>query len=40
MFKAKGYYTPQGFIGFLPDGSRMYFPTAEEYYEFIEEEAA
>lgn len=24
-------------IGFMPDGSRMFFPTAGEYYDYIEE---
>ena len=37
MFKPRGYTTAQGFIGLLPDGGRMYFPTAAEYYEYIEE---
>ena len=40
MFKPKGYYTPQDFIGFLPDGRKMHFPTADEYYEYLEEQAA
>ena len=26
MFIPKGYYTSQGYTGFLPDGSRMAFP--------------
>ena len=37
MFKPRGYTTAQGFIGFLADGGKMYFPTASEYYEYIEE---
>ena len=40
MFAPKGYYTSQGFVGILPDGTRMFFPTAEEYYEYLEEQAA
>lgn len=37
MFKPKGYYTSQGYTGFLPDGRRMSFPTMEEYIDFVEE---
>lgn len=37
MFRPGGYTTGQGFIGFMPDGSRMFFPTAGEYYDYIEE---
>ena len=32
-----GYLIGQGFIGFLPDGKKMLFPTQEEYYEFFSE---
>ena len=35
MFKLKGYFTSSGYIGFLPDGSRMTFPTQGEYEEYI-----
>lgn len=35
MFKPKGYFTSSGYIGFLPDGSRMIFPTQGEYEEYI-----
>ena len=27
MFKPKGYFTDGGYIGFLPDGRKQYFPT-------------
>jgi hypothetical protein len=37
MFRPGGYTTNQGFIGFMPDGSRMFFPTSDEYYDYIEE---
>lgn len=37
LFKPAGYTTHQGFIGFLPDGSKMYFPTSDEYYEYVNE---
>ena len=37
MFKPYGYTTGQGFIGLLPDGRKMFFPTAGEYYEYIDE---
>ena len=37
MFRPGGYTTNQGFIGFMPDGSKMAFPTADEYYEYVEE---
>ena len=37
VFKPKGYYTSQGYTGFLPDGRRMSFPTMEEYYDYIGE---
>lgn len=35
MFTAKGYFTSNGYIGFLPDGSCMVFPTQSEYEEFL-----
>ena len=37
MFMPYGYTTSQGFVGFLPNGNRMYFPTPDEYYEYVEE---
>lgn len=37
MFKPKGYYTGNSYVGFLPDGSRMSFPTQSEYEEYIQE---
>ena len=35
-FIARGYYTGQGYTGFLPDGSRMAFPTQAEYLDYVE----
>lgn len=40
MFKPKGYFTPDGYVGFLPDGSRLCFATYDEYMEYMEEAAA
>jgi len=37
MFRPRGYTTGQGFMGFMPDGSRMFFPTADEYFDYIYE---
>jgi len=37
MFKPCGYTTNQGYVGLLPDGRKMLFPTAGEYYEYVEE---
>ena len=37
MFRPKGYSTPQGYAGFLPDGRRMLFPTQDEYMDYLEE---
>lgn len=37
MFRPCGYTTGQGFVGLLPDGRKMFFPTASEYYEYIDE---
>lgn len=39
MFNPRGYFTPEGYVGFLPDGSRLYFPTYDEYMEYVEEAA-
>lgn len=38
MFRPTGYTTNQGFIGFLPDGSKMFFPTSNEYYEYVDDQ--
>ncbi len=35
MFALKGFYTGNGFVGFLPDGRRMAFPTFDEYADYI-----
>ena len=40
MFNLKGYFTSDGYVGFLPDGSRLYFPPYDEYVEYMEEVAA
>ena len=40
MFTPKGYFTSDGYVGFLPDGSRLVFPTNDEYLEYVEEAAA
>ena len=40
MFKPRGYYTSNGFLGFLPDGTRMMFPTYSEYVDYLEEDVA
>ena len=37
MFRPTGYTTNQGFIGFLPDGSKMFFPTSNEYFEYVDD---
>jgi len=37
MFHPTGYYTSQGYTGFLPGGHRMSFPTQEEYLDFVRE---
>lgn len=37
MFQPKGYYTSQGYTGFLPDGRRMAFPTQDEYFDYVRE---
>lgn len=40
MFTPKGFFTQEGYIGFLPDGTRLYFPTYDEYVEYVREEVA
>ena len=37
MFRPTGYTTNQGFIGVLPDGSKMFFPTSNEYFEYVDD---
>ena len=37
MYMPKGYYTGQAYVGFLPNGGRMSFPTQTEYREYIED---
>ena len=40
MFTPKGFFTPDGYVGFLPDGTKLRFPTYDEYVEYVEEVAA
>ena len=40
MFKPKGYFTDGGYIGFLPDRRKLYFPTYDEYMDYLEEDDA
>ena len=40
MFHPRGYEIPDGYVGFLPDGSRLIFPTCGEYLEYVQEDAA
>ena len=37
MFTPRGYYTQNGYTGFLPDGRRISFPTMDEYVDFLRE---
>lgn len=37
MFTPKGYYTHQGYVGFLPGGQRMIFATQDEYLDYLRE---
>ena len=40
MFTPKGYYTSNGYVGFLPDGTRMMFATYNEYVDYLEDDVA
>ena len=40
MFTPRGFYTDNGFVGFLPDGSRIIFATQDEYLDYLCETAA
>ena len=40
VFRPKGFFTSDGYVGFLPDGRRLSFPTYEEYLEFISDDDA
>lgn len=40
MFNPRGFFTADGYVGFLPDGTRLVFPTYDEYMEYVEEAAA
>lgn len=37
MFNPKGYEIGDGYIGYLPDGGRMFFPTHDEYTDYVRE---
>ena len=37
MFFPGGFDADHGYVGFLPDGSRMVFPTHDEYTDYIRE---
>ena len=34
-FQPKGFFTNDGYVGFLPDGRRLSFPTYTEYLEYV-----
>ena len=34
-FQPKGFFTNDGYVGFLPDGRKLSFPTYAEYLEFV-----
>ena len=35
VFQPKGFFTNDGYVGFLPDGRRLSFPTYAEYLEYV-----
>ncbi len=37
MFTPRGFYTSNGYVGVLPDGSRIMFATYDEYLDYISE---
>ena len=37
MFRARGFYTSNGYVSLLPDGSRIMFTTNDEYLDYISE---
>ena len=39
-FRPTGFFTNDGYVGFLPDGRRLSFPTYAEYLEFVADEDA
>ena len=39
-FRPRGFFTNDGYVGFLPDGHRVYFPTYDEYLEFVADNEA
>ena len=39
-FCPKGFFTNDGYVGFLPDGRKLSFPTYDEYMEYITEDSA
>ena len=42
MFRPKGFYAGSNYIGYLPNGETMKFPTEQEYLEYLgnQDEAA
>ena len=40
MFVPRGFYTSTGYVGFLPDGSRIMFATYDEYVDYLHEAVA
>ena len=40
MFKPRGFYTSTGYVGILPDGSRIMFATCDEYLDYVNEMSA
>ena len=40
MFRPRGFYTSSGYVGFLPDGTRIVFATYDEYVDYIREATA
>ena len=37
MFTPRGFYTSNGYVGVPPDGSRIMFPTYDEYLDYVSE---
>ena len=35
MFTPRGFYTSNGYVGVLPDGSRIMFATYDEYLDYM-----
>ena len=37
MFRPTGYFIPSGYVGFLPNGRKMFFASESDYDEYISE---